>query len=366
MKLLKLILAIVLVNYVLSNAQEKLTKFQIDSIENIIHTEMTKQHIPGLSIAIGIDTNIVWENAYGYSDLENSVKTTTNTKFRTASIGKPMTASAVMQLVAKGIVDLNDSIQVYFPEYPTKRWPITIYQLLTHESGIRSYNENEVANAIHYNNVIEPLKIFEYDSLNFKPGTKFSYTSFNYNLIGAIIQLATKTDYSSYMIKNIFKPALMNNTVIDNNYEIIKNRARGYYYDGENNTLRNADLHDPSDRIPAGGFLTTPEDLIKFAISSYNGKFITKKEFNKMIENPRLPDGSYTQYGMGWGVYEPNDKIDGFTEVIHGGQTPGVSNMLSIFLSPKENICVAIMTNLQGMEHRGGICEQIFRIVKNE
>lgn len=81
---------------------------------------MANQHIPGLSIAISIDTNIVWKNAYGMSDIENSVPMTTNTKLRTASIGKPMTATAIMQLYEKGIINLNDSVQKYYSLFPSK------------------------------------------------------------------------------------------------------------------------------------------------------------------------------------------------------------------------------------------------------
>ena len=344
-------------------AQTQLSKSQIDSITNIIAREMAIQHIPGLSIAISIDTTIVWGNAYGMSDIENSVPMTTNTKLRSASIGKPMTATAIMQLYQKGVINLNDSIQKYYPLFPTKRWPISIYQLLTHQSGIRPYQDEEVINHRHYKNVCEALTIFENDTLLFKPGTNYSYTSFNYNLLGCILQKASKTDYYTFMYKSIFESSKMDATVLDDVNLVIHNRANGYRYDSQNKMLENSYFHDPSDRIPAGGFLTTPIDLVKFAIAFYSCKLISQKIFSEMILNPKLPNGRFSGYGIGWGLFEPNDKFHGYTEVYHGGQTPGVSNMLVLFLSPDKKVSIAIMTNLEGVQRRQEICEKIFEVI---
>ena len=344
-------------------AQATLSKSQIDSIENIITREMANQHIPGLSIAISIDTNIVWKNAYGMSDIENSVPMTTNTKLRTASIGKPMTATAIMQLYEKGIINLNDSVQKYYSLFPSKNWPISIYQLLTHQSGIRPYHDGEVINHQHYKNVCDALSIFANDTLLFKPGTNYSYTSFNYNLLGCVLQQVSKTDYYTFMCKNVFEPSKMNATVLDDVNSLIEDRASGYRYNTQNKILENSNFHDPSDRIPAGGFLTTPTDLAKFAIAVYDGKLISQKTFSEMILNPKLPNGSFSGYGIGWGLYEPNDKFHGYTEVFHGGQPPGERNMLVLFLSSNKKVSIAIMTNLEGVQRRGEICEKIFEMI---
>jgi serine beta-lactamase-like protein LACTB len=343
--------------------QNELTKTQIGGIEKIIRREMSRQNIPGLSIAIGIDDQVVWKCAYGFSDLENFVPATTRTRFRSASVGKPMTATAVIQLREKSELALDDAVQKYCTGFPEKKWPVTIYDLLTQQSGIRYYRENEVSNVMHYSDILQPLNIFREDSLLFKPGSDFQYTSFNYNLLGCVIQGASGMEYGQYMQENVFGPAGMVNTGIDDTHLIIKNRARGYIYDGESGQLRNADLHDPSDRVPAGGFLTTPEDLINFVIALTNGKLVTRKAFEEMIAHPRLSDGSLSLYGMGWGLYEPDDKYYGFTEVMHGGGTPGVSNRLTMYLSGEKNIFIAIMTNLQGMENRGNISAEIARIL---
>ena len=359
----KIIIPVLIFGSINVLVSQPLPRAKIDSIEKIIIREMSRQHIPGLSIAIAIDSTIVWQNGYGFADIENLIPVTTSTKFRSASVGKPLTATAIMQLKEKGLIDLDATVQKYYPSFPSKRWPVSIFHLLTHQSGLRPYRAEEVVNTKHYNNVFEPLQIFRNDSLLFKPGTRHSYTSFNYNLLGCVLQEASGMDYATYMQQYIFGPATMYNTVIDDNYSIIPGRARGYRWDQEKNRLLNAEQHDPSDRIPAGGFLTTSQDLVKFAISSYRGRLVSEKTFAEMINNPKLPDGSFASYGFGWGCYEPTDNFFGFTEINHGGQTPGVSNMLLVLLSPSRKFAIAIMTNREGFSRRGDICEEIARVV---
>jgi len=344
-------------------AQSALPRAAIDSIEHLIIREMARQQIPGLSIAIGIDDLLVWSSAYGFADLENFVPVTTETRFRSASVGKPMTATAVLQLAEEGRLALDAEVQQYCPVFPEKYWPVTVRHLLTQQSGIRYYREEEVTNVAHYRNVTDPLRIFKADTLLFEPGTDFQYTSFNYNLLGCVMEGAAGMTYGSYMQEEVFGPGGMKHTVVDDNYQIIPRRARGYIRDESSGRLRNADLHDPSDRVPAGGFLTTPEDLIRFAVGLTSGKLLPRKTFQQMIEAPRLADGSLSLYGLGWGLYEPDDTYYGYTEVMHGGGTPGVSNRLTMYLSEERNIFIAIMTNLEGMENRGEMAAEIGRVL---
>ncbi len=214
-----------------SFSQTGLPQPVIDSIERIISREMARQQIPGLSIAIGIDDRLVWKQAYGFADLENFVPVTTETRFRSASVGKPMTATAVLQLAEEGRLALDDEVQQYCPAFPEKHWPVTVRHLLTQQSGIRYYREEEVTNVAHYSYITDPLCIFEADTLLFEPGTDFQYTSFNYNLLGCVIEGAAGMTYSRYMQEEVFEPEGMEHTVVDDNYQIIPGRARGYVRD---------------------------------------------------------------------------------------------------------------------------------------
>src|SRR5215213_8312796 len=124
--------------------QMKLSKAQIQKIEAILLREMHVQKIPGLQIAISVDTSVIWQSAYGLADIENSIPVSVNTRFRSASIGKPMTAALALQLRDAGDLQLNDEIQKYIPDFPVKKWPILVRHLLTQQSGIRGYFPNEI------------------------------------------------------------------------------------------------------------------------------------------------------------------------------------------------------------------------------
>src|SRR6266446_5369500 len=212
---------------------------------------MTSKKIPGLSVAVVSDNQLRWQRGYGMADLENSVPAKAATVYRIASVAKPITAVAVMQLVERGKLDLDAPIQKYVPTFPGKPWPITTRQLLGHLSGIRNYKQNEFPNQYDntrlYSSLTEALSIFKDDPLDFEPGTKYSYTTYGYTLLGTVIEGASGMSYVDYMRENVFKPAKMSHTQADNVFDIIPNRARGYgpkvygKFDGE---LRNAALAD--------------------------------------------------------------------------------------------------------------------------
>lgn len=194
----------------------ELARITIESVERLLNEKMAKDQIPGLSIAIVVDGKLVWSNGYGLADLENFVPATARTVYRTASIGKPMTATAVMRLVERGRLDIDVPVQVYCPAFPEKRWPVTTRHLLGHTSGIRHYggprNEEELFNTVHYGSIVDALDIFKSDPLLFKPGTARLYSTFGYNVLGCVVEGASGTDFLSYMRESVFEPAGMAST----------------------------------------------------------------------------------------------------------------------------------------------------------
>ncbi len=323
---------------------------KIAKIEAAITALMSSKHIPGLSIAIVNNNQLRWQSGYGIADLENSVPAKAVTVYRIASVAKPITAVAVMQLVESGKLDLDAPIQKYVPTFPAKPWPITTRQLLGHLSGIRNYKQNEFPNQADstrfYNSLTEALSMFKDDPLDFEPGTKFSYTTYGYTLLGTVIEGASGMSYVDYMRENVFKPAKMIHTQADNVYDIIPNRARGYHpkaYGKFDGNLRNADLADTSYKIPAGGLVSTVEDLANFAIAVQNGVLIKKETFEQMSAPQKTADGKATSYGLGWYIDGVGDRKG---LVWHGGVQSGVTSML--FILPKERLALVILTNLEG------------------
>ncbi len=197
-------------------------------IEAAIKDLMSRQHIPGLSIAIVTDHQLRWQQGYGLADVENSVPAKAATVYRIASTSKPITAVAAMQLAERGKLDLDAPIQKYAPSFPTKQFPITTRQLLAHLSGVRHYKPGEGEYTYHYESLTDALSIFKDDPLKHEPGTQYTYTTFGYTLLGVVIEGASEMTFLDYLREHIFKPAGMQHTYIDDIYAIIPHRARGY------------------------------------------------------------------------------------------------------------------------------------------
>lgn len=343
-------------------AAEGLEGARREAIEELITAKMAAQGIPGLSIAMVIDGELVWEDGYGTADVENSVPATAATVYRTASIGKPMTAVAVMRLVEDGKLDLDRPIQDYCPTFPEKRWPVTTRHLLSHTSGIRHYggprDEQESFNTEHFEDVVTPLRIFKDDPLDFQPGTAYQYSTFGYNVLGCVIEGASGSRYLDYMARSVFAPAGMTRTREDDPFAVIPHRAAGYTR-SESGELRNSRMVDMSSKLPAGGFVTTAGDLARFAAAFMSHRLVSRETVEKMLTPSRLANGEVLTYGLGWGLI-PDETWYGEREAFHGGGTPQVNGML--YLLPDRRFAVAILMNLEDVEDRVGFAAQIAKI----
>jgi len=250
-----------------------------------------------------------------------------------------------MQLVEKGKLDLDTPVQKYVPSFPTKNFPITTRQLLAHLSGVRHYKRGETERTNHYESLTDALSIFKDDPLEHEPGTRFTYTTFGYTLLGAVIEGASGMTFTDYLREHVFKPAGMQHSYVDDPSVIIPNRCTGYspkvygIFDGN---FRNAALMDSSYKIPGGGLLSTAEDLARFAIAAQNGVLIKQETLEQMSKSQKTRDGRETGYGYGWYVGGSTGR-QGFW---HGGVQPGATS--DLWILPKKRFALVILTNLEG------------------
>ncbi|WP_170110575.1 serine hydrolase domain-containing protein [Flavilitoribacter nigricans] len=344
-------------------AAQSLPQADIDLIERLITEKMAKDEIPGLSIAIVKDGKLAWANGYGFADLENFVPAKTSTVYRTASIGKSITATAIMQLVEGGQLDLNAPIQQYCPAFPAKQWPITTRQLLNHTSGIRHYGgpdgDRELVSKVHYEDVVTPLQIFKEDSLLFEPGSRYQYSTYGYNVLGCVLEGASGQTFATYLQEHLFRPAGMSATQVDDPYRIVKNRARGYQKAADG-ALLNSEYVDMSNKVPAGGFITTVSDLAHFAIAFMDAQLVSADTRELMLTPQKTSSGETIAYGYGWGLF-PDEKWYGQREAFHGGGTPQVSGVL--YLLPDVQFGVVILMNLEGVNERVSLAAKIAKEV---
>ena len=172
--------------------------------------------------------------------------------------------------------------------------------------------------------------------------------------------------FSEYMAKNIFQPAGMQHTQVDDIYAIIPNRAHGYtprVYGQFDGNYRNPDLMDSSYKIPGGGLVSTAEDLARFAIAVQNGVLIKPETFAEMSRSQKTRDGRETGYGYGWYVGVSGGFSNNPESVWHGGVQPGFTS--NLLLLPKKRFALVILTNLEGGGRLGlgALASQIADIV---
>jgi CubicO group peptidase (beta-lactamase class C family)/tetratricopeptide (TPR) repeat protein len=313
---------------------------KLKSFEEFVKTQMAIDGVPGLSIGF-IKDDFMWVKGFGYADLENKSPAKPESAYRLASVTKPMTALAVMQLAEQGKINLDAEVQTYVPYFPKKQWPVTVRQVLGHVGGISHYKN--AATELHIKErrtTREAIAIFENFDLVAEPGTRYSYSSYGYNLLGAIIESASGKSFGDYMRENVWQPLGMTDTRMDDPLEVIPNRVRGYQMvDGK---IKNSEFIDISSRFAAGGTRSTVVDLLKFAKGMNAGKLLSKESYEAMWTSLATKEGRYTDYGLGWEM----TPINGRFTVAHSGGQQETRTLLYIF--PAQKFAIAAAINFEG------------------
>ena len=294
------------------------------TVDRIVTAAMRAQQIPAMSVAVAREDHIVYSHAFGSANIENGVPASPETLMRTASIAKPISAAAAMTLVDAGKLDLDAPVQKYCPPFPLKQWPITTRELLSHTSGIRHYKGEEVDSTRHYKWMSDGFAIFANDPPLFEPGTAFSYSTYGYTVVGCVIEGASGEKFADYVAEHVLQPAGMTHKFVDDVFELVPHRARGYSkIDGK---VKNAGLMDSSYKIPGGGYVTNSEDLVRFAQALINGRVVKPETLRQMWTPARIAGtGKPSTYGLGFGVLT----IEGETYVAHSGGQQGTSTYLT-------------------------------------
>jgi serine beta-lactamase-like protein LACTB, mitochondrial len=381
------ILALSLVAPISAYAAE-LSASQIREVSEVATAALKTYQLPGLSVAIS-KAGHIWSAGFGQADLEQGVPVTAQSLFRTASVAKWFTAAAAMRLVDDGMLDLDAPIQRYCAAFPEKQWPITSRQLLTHMAGIRhNHGDNgekrdtdaerqalelliqreRSSQYVRYTDIIKPLDTFKDDPLIFRPGTRVQYSSPGYRLLGCVLEGAAKIPYRKLMRDLVFTPAGMKAITEDDALALVPHRVAGYSKAPDDTFVRAA-FRDVSENLPAGGWLSTAEDLVRFAVAFQSGKLVKPATRDQMLERPKLLDGTPAPnpfgspdyfYGMGIMV----GPVGSHPAWFHTGGQSGASTLL--FWFPESKIAVALMTNRDGSAIREPLARRLAGIAGQE
>jgi len=324
---------------------QKLSNDKRAAIEAAVARFMASTHVPGVSVAVVENGEYEWASGFGLADVENNSPASEHTLYRLGSISKSLTATGAMELWEEGKLDLDAPVQKYCPVFPQKSGPITTREVMGHLGGMRHYkggpDDVEIFNTKHFDNPIQAgLDFFKNDPLVSQPGKEFHYSTQGYTLVGCVMEGASGSKYVDFMMQNVFAPAGMEHTQVDNRFAIIPYRTR-FYAKTESGTVQNAEFLDSSYKIPGGGWLSSAEDMGRFEVAILHDKLM-KRATRDLMWTPLKPaDGKKDDYGLGWG----NGDKDGISFVGHSGGQQGTSTYFAIV--PARNAGVVVLTNME-------------------
>ncbi len=301
-----------------------------NAIEAVIKDEMIKQNLVGVAVGVIKDGRTIHLKSYGYTEIESKKAFTNQSVFRWASISKVVTAVAIHQLHEENKLKLNDLVTKHVSYWPTKdnKDKITIEQLLTHRSGIRHYKDYD---SKKYKNEksFDPkqsVAVFKDAALGTVPGNRFLYSTFGYNLLGAVAHEASPNGFEKWVTARIKNPLSLSSLTA------YSTGIKGYDKICD-------DILTPTDggkilwKLPGGGYCSNIIDLTKFMNGLINGTLL-----KNTAELWKQSDNGATGYGYGMRRGRNGTRIT--TE--HGGAHSDMRTLLKFFTDEKSGICLAV------------------------
>lgn len=310
---------------------------------NRIMSDYISEKTPGLALLVGEKGRVAFKKGFGCADIEKNISITPDTAFFIASISKQFTTMAVMMLRERGLLEYDEPISGYFPDFPSYKDKVTVRHLMTHTAGLKDYFDDEFIEKAHnlgdsltQEMVLESIKGF--GDLEFEPGTSFSYSNSGYVMLGAIVEMLTGKTFAEFLKENIFEPLGMRRTIVGiSSTRLIDNLASGYEDDKGNYIKMPMDMATIG--WADGNVISTVEDLFIWHNALYTEKLVKRKTLEEAFTPYVLKDGTRTGYGFGWFIGNRR----GLKEIWHTGGTVGYISRFSRFVD--EDVAVIMLTN---------------------
>jgi CubicO group peptidase (beta-lactamase class C family) len=308
------------------------------AVDRFVASEMARQKIPGVAVAIVRDGVPVKAQGYGLANVEHKAAVTPDTIFQSGSVGKQFTAAAVMLLVEEGRLSLSDPLTTFFKDAPAHWKTITVRHLLTHTSGIPDYTAGTIDYRRDYTE--EELQRFAATlTQEFPPGARWNYSNTGYVLLGIIIRKASGQFYGDFLRDRIFAPLGMKTARIITEADIVLNRAAGYRL--SNGELKNQNWVAPLLNTTADGSLYfSLLDLLAWDAGIREGRVLKAESWKQVFTPVSLNSGKSYPYGFGWNVAA----FAGRPAQRHGGSWQGFQTYIARF--PDDKLTIMVLTNL--------------------
>lgn len=305
------------------------------------------------AVLVAEQDKVLLSQGYGFADLEWNAANTPAAKFRIGSITKQFTAACVLLLEERGKLKLSDAVKVYLPDASAAWDKVTLYNLLTHTSGIPNFTGGATWDAYKHDphTPDESIALFKDRPLDFAPGTKFAYSNSNYIVLGRVIEKVSGKSYEQFLQENILTPLGMKDTGVDRDTEILPERVRGY--DPQPGGFARAQSASMTIPYAAGFLYSTTGDLLKWERGLFGGKVLSAAALKEMT-TPYL-DG----YAMGLFVLDAQHH----GAITHNGSIDGFDDRMSYY--PDKQLTVIVLGNVRN-EIPDQLAEQLGKVAYGE
>lgn len=288
------------------------------------------------AVLVSKNGRVLLKKAYGLADYEWNIKNTIDTKFQLASVTKQFTATAILLLIEKGKLSLDDKLSKFLPDYP-KADSVTIHMLLSHSSGLAMGFKEIALSSMDKDSAYAKIKKIPYE---FSPGTKSGYSNIGYYLLAKIIEKVSGEKYAVFLKKNIFEKAGMKNTGVSNNESIVEKKAKAYYQ-AESGLIHNPFINWEIN-VGHDGVYSTVEDLALWDKALY-GTNILSAQMKKLMFSP------YGAENWGYGFIINPFYNHGHQLIAHDGGFFGTMTSFNRFTEDK--LFVTVLSNNESFSY---------------
>lgn len=370
-----------------------------DRARRLALAHLTEENLPGLSVAVGVGDRLVWAEGFGYADTRTRAHMTPEHRLRIGTASIALTSAAAGLLMEEGRLHPDGEIQSYVPEFPSSRPPVTLRDLMAHTAGLEHGAENEgVLYTRHCRAPAEALPLVAGRPLLFEPGTASRFSAYGWIVVSAAVEAAARRPLLEFMQERVFQPLGMVQTAADagvaeadDDFPLF-NLFRELVFDPRTRRgfgpagARTAPPQQAAAYVPrfienprygihlmrpldlscysgASVFVSTPSDLVRFALGLQSGKLL-KPATVAMLQAPQqLASGQPAGYGLGWEAGELIVAGKPVRSAGHEGILLG-GDVADLRIYPENGVAVAVIANISHANTRqlaGRIAEEFLR-----
>ncbi|MBN3520238.1 beta-lactamase family protein [Algoriphagus lutimaris] len=312
-----------------------------EALLDSIFQEWNQPGMPGGSVGVMEDGEMIYSKAFGLASLDFGVPNTPSTLFNIASVSKQFTAMAIVRMAEKGLLSLDDEVNEYLPEIPDFRQPINFRHLIYHTSGLRSVHDLLGLAGWRGDDVRSNEDVFRFvtlqKDLNYPVGERYGYCNTGYVLMAMVVERLSGKSFAEWMASEVFEPLGLEHTYVEDNYtRIVPGNASSYYHSHDRIFERALDYWNYTG---AGNIHSSSEDLLIWAKNLYKPKPGWENAFEQMKEIGLYSNGQAGNYAFGLIV----DQFGGQRRIHHSGSIGGFRAQIATF--PDLKLSISILSN---------------------